>query len=155
MSDYWLNFIPEQPQYMLDAKMANLLKGLSWCGDNVTIKIYDTIQFIDAGSNFEQVSCPFCEFDLMDWWGDEMSLAYSQEPIFANIGVVTPCCNKNTTLNDLDYYSPQGFCKTMIEMQPFLYKGVHQVPQEQQKEMICQELLKITNVKWRVISRHY
>ena len=153
MSDFYVNFIPEKPNYELDEQIINLIKSLSWYGDNVKIIVNEQVEFADAGANFERVSCPFCDTDLMGWWGEAMNKAYSKEDGFINLDIVTPCCYKNTTLNNLNYYFPQGFYKTMISMEPYHIKNIIQVNQDLQKEAICQELSKITNIKWRIINR--
>ena len=154
MSEFCIILIPEDPRYSVDEQKITKIKSLSWFGDNTSIVVNENVQFAAAGSNFEYVTCPFCKTDLMDWWGGAIDKAYSEEAGFNNLGITTPCCHKETSLNDLDYYFPQGFYTSMIEMQPFSHQGVYQVPQEFHKEMICQELFQITNKKWRMINRH-
>ena len=154
MSDFCINLIPEDPGYIVDEQKITKIKSLSWFGDNISIIVNENVQFADAGSSFEQVSCPFCKTALMDWWGGAMDEAYSEEAGFNNLGIITPCCHKETSLNDLDYYFPQGFYTTTIEIRSFSHQDVYQIPQEFHKEMICQELFQITNKKWRVITRH-
>ena len=154
MSDFSIIIIPEDPRYSVDEQKIAKIKSLSWFGDNTSIIVNEKVQFADAGANFEHVACPFCKTALMDWWGGAMDEAYSEEAGFNHLGIITPCCHKETSLNDLEYYFPQGFYTTMIEMQPFSHRGVFQVPQESHIEMICQELFQITNKKWRIINRH-
>ena len=154
MSDFWLIFIPEEPSFKPSKEQIGVIKSQPWYSDNVAIHVNNIIEFADAGSNFESVSCPFCGFDLMDWWGSAMDEAYSTEVGFIILDIVTPCCREKTTLHDLSYDSPQGFYSTMIEMQAYLFKGVIQIPQELHRVAICQELFKITNMKWRIINRH-
>ena len=55
MSDFYVNLIPEDPGYKLTREQINEIQGLSWCSGNVSIHINDTVQFADAGSNFESV----------------------------------------------------------------------------------------------------
>ena len=154
MSDFYVSFIPEEPEYVFDAKTINSIKNFKWFGDNSTIAVNDTIQFAHAGANFERVLCPFCQSNLMDWWGNAMDKAYSRENGFINLSVCTPCCHKATTLHNLDYFFPQGFYKSIIEMQPCYHQGVIQVPQEIHKDVICEQLFQITNQKWRIINTH-
>ena len=154
MSGFRVKFIPEDPRFVLNTQTIDEIKNLSWYDDNVSIIVNDTVQFADCGANFEYVLCPFCKSDLMEWWGDAMSKAYSNEAGFINLDVITPCCNKNTTLHNLDYDFPQGFYLTMIEMEPRYHQGVIQVPQELHKEIIRQELFRITGINWRIINTH-
>lgn len=151
MSDFWFSFIPEEPQYELNAHIINTIKTFSWCEDNIAIIVNETVQFASAGSNFERVSCPFCKSDLMNCWGNAMGEAYSKETGFMKLDMITPCCHKDTTLHNLDYYYPQGFYKTIIEVRPYLHQNVIQIPQEIIKDEICQKLLEITDMKWRII----
>jgi len=155
MSDFFVKLIPEEPSYVLDGQTISKIKGLSWCGDNVTIIVNETIQFADAGGNFERVSCPFCKTDLLiGWWQDSMDEAYSIEDGFIDLDTVTPCCHKATSLHDLDYYFPQGFFTSMIEMEACYYQDVIQVPQERYTKEICRDLFEITGVEWRLLRVH-
>jgi hypothetical protein len=145
MSDFFIRFIPDDPQYKLNTQETDSIKKLEWYNENISINAEDSIQFADAGSNFESVVCPFCKADLMDWWGEAMDRAFSEENGFTDLSVITPCCNGKTSLHDLDYYFPQGFYQSMIEMpNPDI-----------DKEIVCEQLYKITNKKWRVINAHY
>jgi len=154
MSDFWISFIPEEPSYILNNQTIDSIKKLSWYKDNVAIFVKDNIQFVDAGTNFKKVSCPFCNFDLINWWGNAMNEAYSDEDGFINLDIVTPCCHKNSSLHCLDYDFPQGFYTSIIEMRPFYYQGVLQIHQEIFKDTICQELFELTNETWRIVYTH-
>ena len=154
MSDYFIEIIPEDPSYVLGEETIDRINCLTWFEDNVSIIVNETIQFADAGENFERVLCPFCKADLIDWWGGAMDESYSEEKGFTDLDTVTPCCNKETSLNELDYYFPQGFFTTMILMQEVIYQNTSQVPQELHLKEICQELFEVTNVKWRVLRVH-
>lgn len=83
-----------------------------------------------------------------------MDDAYAGDDGFVDLNVVTPCCHKAATLNQLDYYFPQGFYKSMIEMRPYFYADVFQVPQESHKAAICEQLFQITGKQWRIIYTH-
>jgi hypothetical protein len=64
----------------------------------------DDMAFFDPGENFERVDCPLCGTMIdMGWWTQEMS--------FEDRAVTTPCCHKQTTLNDLVYVWPAGFAR--------------------------------------------
>ena len=148
MSDCIKRFIPDNPNYRLSKNTINVIQSFNWYGDNVVIEVNDIIKFADSGSNFESVSCPFCKFDLMNWWGNAMNKAYSDENGFTNLEIITPCCGKATTLHDLNYNFPQGFYKTIIEIQVFDDNSID-------TKNICNQLFITTNENWRVINTHY
>ena len=77
-----------------------------------------------------------------------MNSAFSEEHGFEKLDVITPCCNKATSLHSLDYNYSQGFYKTMIEVMP--EANSHIMPDE-----IAKNLLEITGKYWRVIHAHY
>ncbi|WBW98382.1 hypothetical protein [Oceanirhabdus sp. W0125-5] len=81
----------------------------------VKIKVFKNVEFVDQGSNFESIVCPYCGFDIsIDWWHEKMSAAY--ENLFEDLNVITPCCKNSSTLNDLKYILSAGFAKFMIEI---------------------------------------
>lgn len=81
--------------------------------EEVLTEVTSTPQFVDAGQNFEKVSCPRCGAELdLDWWQRAMDDAARTE--FSSLEVVTPCCASATTLNDLNYDWPQAFARVSI-----------------------------------------
>ena len=111
MSDTYLHLIPSDPDYRPteDAVKAglSLLKGFFPGADGVKVLAEQGVMFFDAGENTESVACPACGADLMDWWGDAMDRAHTIG--FSDLSVVTPCCSKRTSLNDLVYVLPAAF----------------------------------------------
>ena len=145
MSDYYISFIPTEPSYVPDSKIAKQIEGIVI--DDCVQRYFETsniILFADAGENFESISCPFCEADLQEWWGNAMGIAYSGNDGFINLIAQTPCCNQPCSLNDLIYYFPQGFYKTKLTIEPTLQ---HQL----NTENICQSSEEISGVQWRTI----
>ncbi|TPJ22771.1 hypothetical protein [Mesorhizobium sp. B2-7-2] len=63
--------------------------------------------FFDAGANTESVYCAFGGSELEDWWGNAMDQAAVSD--FSDLAIVTPCCSKSTSLNDLRYVWPAAF----------------------------------------------
>jgi hypothetical protein len=119
MSDCFLRLIPTQPAYVPNSKAQNTakqtLESLFSKSCAIKVRIADEIKFVDAGSNFEKVSCPLCGKEIAnDWWATDMDKAY--EFHFINLDVSPPCCKGNTTLNDLNYTFPQGFARFVIEI---------------------------------------
>lgn len=148
MSDYYMRFIPEDIFYTLDCDSINKVKNLEWSGNTPYFIFHERIHFADAGQNFESAKCPLCRADLMEWWGNIMSSAYSDEHGFVNIEATSPCCITKISLHDLDYNFPQGFYKTMIEVVP-------QASDKPMLETIAASLFDITGMKWRAIFAHY
>jgi hypothetical protein len=75
----------------------------------------DIPEFFHCGSNFESVFCPFCQTDIVEWWGKAMD-AWNEGRDRRRLTVQTPCCGRATSLNDLDYVEPQGFACVAIEV---------------------------------------
>lgn len=148
MSDHFVRLIPEDIHISLDENSINLIEGLRW-NENIPKFIFsEQVHFADAGQNFESVKCPSCKTDLIEWWGNAMSSAYSNEHGFVNLEITTPCCSMNMSLHDLEYNFPQGFYKTMIEV-------MHESENKAVYGDIVDSLLNITGVKWRIIYAHY
>ncbi|GLC83284.1 hypothetical protein LBYZC6_53980 [Lacrimispora brassicae] len=152
-SDYSIRFIPEKLSFALKPYEIEQIKGLNWYGNKIEIIQNYVVEFADAGSDFETVSCPFCRKDLNDWWGDAMDAAYLDGQGFVNIKVITPCCNRDTTLHELDYHFPQGMYKTMIEVYPDTSR--EDFSPEDFSEEIGNGLWHTTGERWRVIHAHY
>ena len=79
----------------------------------VEARVHEQVQFIIPMGNLQRVSCPKCGADLKDWWGD--ALGRARESQFADLSVVTPCCQHQTTLNDLRWDFPAGFARFEME----------------------------------------
>jgi len=145
MSDYYISFIPEEPNYVPDSKMVEEIKGMA-IEDCVQqyFEVSDVMHFADAGENLESIACPFCKADLQEWWGGAMDLAYSGESGFTNLVTVVPCCNQSCSLNDLVYHFPQGFYKVKLTIEP--------TPDYQVSiEDVCDKLKEVSGMQWRVI----
>ena len=148
MSDYFIRFIPENIETKLNEHEIKLIEKLNWDGNNPKFIFSERIQLADAGQNFEIVKCQFCKANLMKWWGNAMNSAYSDERGFVKLDVTTPCCNKTTSLHNLEYNFPQGFYKTMIEVMPETSSNI-------MSNEIANSLLAITQKNWRIIHAHY
>jgi len=148
MSDYIIRFIPEDIHINLSENSIKIIEKLDWFENFSKFMFNEKIHFADAGHNFESVKCPLCKADLMEWWGNAMGSAYSDEEGFFDIMATTPCCRMKTSLHNLDYSFPQGFYKIMIEVMPELNSQIT-------PENISNNLLDITGEKWRIIRAHY
>jgi len=145
--DSIIYFIPEDINFKLSSNEIEQIKSLFWDKNNISFESNDAIQFADAGENFESVNCPFCKVDLMECWGEEMDSCYEEDG-FTCLDIITPCCQKKTSLHNLVYYFPQGFYNTMIIIEP---QFEHTLTIEQ----LAIEIHKITAMQWRIIQPHY
>ncbi|WP_088892891.1 hypothetical protein [Leptolyngbya ohadii] len=119
MSVEYLQLIPHNPSYIppeqdqsiaLEA-LARLLPEAA----GIEILIYDSVQFIDQGENWESLCCSLCSSCLaIDWWQNSMDKAY--ETLFDNLSVTLPCCGRQTSLNDLNYQMPAGFSQFVLSI---------------------------------------
>lgn len=134
MSDHFLRFIPKDPAFVLDQ------------ADEVSVEATESVQFVDAGSNFESLSCPLCTADLdIEWWTESMERAFVGK--LPELGVETPCCNRRTSLNDLDYVWPQGFARFLLQA---TNANVSDLP-----DGLLADLERILSCELRVIRAHY
>jgi len=71
--------------------------------------------FVDAGQNFDSVSCSACGAALeLGWWTTRMDEAETR--LFSELSIHTPCCQMPTSLNDLNYDMPQGFARFTLSV---------------------------------------
>lgn len=116
VSDGWLIIVPLDPLAAPEAGAVEAARQVVEDGlpdaHEVTVEAASNPQFIDAGVNFERVTCPFCGADLGDWWPVAMQDANKRD--FEELSLVTPCCGTHTTLNDLSYDWPQAFSRLSI-----------------------------------------
>lgn len=118
MSDNYLHLVPCDPHWQPEAEAAEkaveITRRLFRQAEHVGVGYKEGVTFFDAGANAESVHCAFCGSDLEDWWGGAMDEAAASD--FADLAVVTPCCGKSTSLNDLRYVWPAAFgtCALMV-----------------------------------------
>lgn len=118
MSDLVIKLIAKDPEFVPNETKLEKLK--EWVTQNVRNEkteyiLTDEVRFIDQGENFEKVNCPFCTSNIdLDWWSEAMDRA--SETSFHNLSVVTACCKKNTSLNELKYKWDAGFSRFSIEV---------------------------------------
>lgn len=114
MSETYLKLIPEDPAWV--PTDASRRRALAWWtrrlsgADEAVDRLSDDIRFVDAGVNFESVSCPGCRESLsLKWWSTAMDQAF--QSAFKDLIVTPPCCGRPSSLNDLLYGAPQGFSR--------------------------------------------
>ena len=122
MSDNWLRLIPTDPTFVPATPAARRARELlehfaptAITGGVAREVNAKEIVFIDAGTNFESVSCPWCGAAIdIEWWQDSMSIAATSG--FNDLVTRTRCCDVTTSLNDLNYQWPQGFARWWLEV---------------------------------------
>lgn len=118
MSDYLVKIIPKNPVYSLPPKQAdNIIHVLkTHCqAEQITVSFYEFPTFIDCGSNLQKINCPHCGMEIsFDWWNKVMTSASQQH--FQNLSIITPCCERESTLNALEYDFPCGFARLEFAM---------------------------------------
>jgi len=121
MSDHTLHIVPSDPHFRpADSQISVALAAAERFfpdADSIESLISDTIQFFDAGSNFEAAYCPACDTLLpLDWWQDAMDADYAESG-FRLEPTRTPCCGRSLTLNELRYDWPQAFGRFDLTVQ--------------------------------------
>lgn len=122
MSDNYLTVIPTDPHWQPGTDAADravtVLCGMLPDDDarrGLEVRWHDTVEVVSCGTNLETVSCPHCggEFAL-DWWAEAVSELYAEG--FPTLMVAVPCCEVETSLNELVYDWPMGFARFRIEV---------------------------------------
>lgn len=117
MSDTWLLYVPEDPFHSPDRDAAErtrvLLQKLLPDAEAVEYRYEDSVVFIDAGQNWEGVTCPACGEDAEAWWGDMMDAAFEQG--FEDLTCTAGCCGARVALNELNYGWPVAFGRFVLK----------------------------------------
>lgn len=118
MSESNYKLIPISPDYVPDASARERARErfTSFVPNarQVTAEVSEHVEFVPSMGNFETVSCSACGATLdNDWWLRAMDAAYAQS-LFADLSVTLPCCGAVSSLNDLNYYFPQGFARFIL-----------------------------------------
>ena len=119
MSDNWIIFAPADPNWVPTSQSTveqaqRLIREAFPDAEEHDIKVSDRVEFIDCGQNFEDVACPFCSVSIIDWWGEAIGDALQSDVGPVELSVVTPCCGKQTSLNDLVYDWQCAFARCEI-----------------------------------------
>lgn len=117
MSDNYIMLIPTGPQYVPETeaieRARRRLAAFLPEAQDITAKVTEHVEFISAEGNSESISCPACGAALdWGWWRQVMDAAYERR--FADLIVRVPCCEAETSLNDLRYHFSQGFARFVL-----------------------------------------
>ena len=118
MSTAVLKLTPTQPDFVpaeeARQEARRFLASMLPASRAVAAKVFDSIEFVDAGENFRRVSCPNCGKEIDGaWWSEAMSEAHAAR--FRRLEVAVPCCGAEISLNDLNYDFPQGFARFVLQ----------------------------------------
>ena len=120
MSDNYLTLIPTDPHWQPDQAAADhakaALSALLPDADarrGLKATWHDTVEMVHCGTNLKTIRCPRCDTDSGDWWGEAVQERYAEA--FSTLLVTAPCCDTETSLNDLTYDWPMGFASFRIE----------------------------------------
>jgi len=122
MSEEVLKLIPEDKSYIPDEGQAEkarvLLEDFFPDGEQAEIQFSEHLMFIDGGENTVKVGCSICatESDLNDevnteWWCKLDAQTSPEDANIEAIEVAMPCCNKSTSIQNIDYFGSVGFAK--------------------------------------------
>ena len=145
MSDNWLQFVPSNPAFEPSADAANaartLLMSFAPKAEEVKAEFKPAVHFFHPGENWSGVKCPACGADAEEWWNEAMSAA--SDNAFADLSVTMPCCEANTSLNDLNYVWPAGFARFVLEAMNPNIQDLTPVQERQLVERVGSGLRKI------------
>ncbi|MGW4698822.1 hypothetical protein [Streptomyces sp. NPDC004285] len=121
MSDNYLTVIPTDPYWQPSEDAADraavVLSGMlsDDARRGLEAKWHDSVEVVHCFANLKRISCPRCGTALApDWWGDAVSQCYDEG--FSTLMVTVPCCDIETSLNELVYDWPMGFARFRIEV---------------------------------------
>ncbi|MGW3098741.1 hypothetical protein ACWDCC_35470 [Streptomyces sp. NPDC001102] len=78
-------------------------------------KWHDSVEVVWCGVNLKRILCPRCGAECdPGWWAEAVSQRCDEG--FAALVVTVPCCEAETSLNDLVYDWPMGFARFRIEV---------------------------------------
>ena len=126
MSSLQLQLVPTDPSFVPTTEIATKARSLlesfvSRASEVDYVDFYD-IQFFDGGEFWEGVHCPFCGTDLETWWGSACQAAAKKN--FSSLQVTTPCCQKQTSLNDLKFVSPAAFGRFVLQVEDWNHEDL-------------------------------
>ncbi len=118
MPDTILKIIPTDPAHSCNEEtQQEIISLLSkfYSPQQIELINTDSIEFVDPGQNFESVSCHLCGqlLKIEDW---QSLMGYAFEANFGSLNFTTSCCNKEVSLNDLNYNWPAGFARLIISV---------------------------------------
>ena len=131
MSEDLFKVIPESRGFVPDAftykNAIRKLEEFTPDGEEVEVRVYQHLEFIDQGENLEAIICPCCKQRLRidhssandpigDWWQKanvEADIHRGQDVFELNLEAVCqmPCCQEQVKCVDLEFDWLGGFAK--------------------------------------------
>ena len=158
MSDSMFKLIPAEPGFVPPTSKHSAairkLEELAPEGEEVEIRVYPHLEFIDQGENLEAIICPSCKKRLKidhfseddpigEWWQQANIDAdvHRGEDIFElnpNATCLMPCCRSQVKFIDLEFDWPAGFASFELTVSnPNLETLTHQQIQELEQILGC------------------
>jgi hypothetical protein len=116
-----MKVFPAEPTHVppshLHQQAVEYLERLYPRGDEVEVRVYDVVTFIDQGSNLEAIICPSCGTRMTiedgpgrSWWDDRSDrLNEGSAEAISMSGI--PCCGATVKAVDLLFDWPAGFAR--------------------------------------------
>src|SRR5687767_6457312 len=116
MSDNWIKLVPKNHQLVPEAanqeRAMAYLRRIGNVGE-IELDVWDSVRFVDCGSNFESIHCSHCNAAVdMGWFADRMGEDYCNG--FQLSPFKMPCCQKQSSLNELTFEWPQAFGRFVL-----------------------------------------
>jgi hypothetical protein len=119
VSDTYLTLVPTDPHSVPPEtardEARRLVAELFPRADDVAARVSDDVELVHPEENWDGANCPQCGQDLEDWWFDAVDDRMGSGGL-SDLSAVLPCCGLATTLNDLDFPGPAGFCRFQLEV---------------------------------------
>lgn len=136
MSEVILKLIPFNigiiPENMDIDILKAFLDKIDFNYENINLKLQNNVSFVDCGQNLSSIKCNHCFSDASEWWAEYMT--ESEENNYTNRMFITPCCSKNSSLEDLKYNHQVGFSRFILEIS------------NPSRNITDEELVKISNI---------
>ncbi|WP_242206728.1 hypothetical protein [Aestuariivivens insulae] len=146
----YLKIIPSDPNFEPTKEQQKIIinhLAKEYPNNEIKSTLSKNVEFIDSGGNFDSVKCNLCgkNIEIEDWQND-MDRAYQNS--FSNLTFQTLCCQKETSLNELEYNMPCGFSKYQIEI---INPGIENIEQIG----LIKNIESIIDKKIKLIWAHY
>lgn len=123
MSDTTIFLVPKYPNIPVEERKLRQLRDMVQVAyfnrAKVSVVASDTIQFFDAGGNFESMTCSHCGSPVeMAWWSERMGADYDGAGFRLGAHAM-PCCQMKLALSDLTYNLAQAFGRSAVSIDSF------------------------------------
>ena len=110
-----IQLIPADPTAVPASDAADqavrLLRRYMPRAEDITVYASPTIRFFHPGENWTGVDCPACGKSADGWWDEARTDAITTQVLT----IKAPCCGAEMSLNEMDFDSPSGFARFVLE----------------------------------------